>query len=73
MKLVINQYNPKLAENIIETKIPGNTKCIFCGAGMGLCAHCFSRDIYDYLQENDSEIAEVFLSRFDFDLRRSGC
>ena len=67
---MISQDDQKLAKNIVGTKIPGGTNCLFCGEGMGLCAHCFSKDIYEYLQENNPKIAEIFLSRFDFDLRR---
>ncbi len=46
-----------------------DTTCISCGQGMGLCAHCFSREIYEYLQEKDNTIAKEFASRFDFNLR----
>ncbi len=70
MKLVVKHYNPELAKNIVAVDFPGETKCLFCGDEMGLCAHCFTRDTYDYLLENDKELAEVFLTRFDFELRR---
>ena len=54
MKSMVQEYNPALAEEIIGFAIDGDTTCISCGQGMGLCAHCFSRDIYEYLQEKDS-------------------
>lgn len=70
MRLVISEHDPILAEQIHGLPIDGNTSCISCGKNMGLCAHCFSRDVYDYIHENNPSLAEEFLSRFDFDLRR---
>lgn len=49
----------------------GNVTCIRCHRSMGLCAHCFCRDIYDYLRDEKSPLATEFLSRFDFDLRKT--
>ena len=69
MQTVIKQYNPRLATDIIGIKIPGETKCLFCKEEMGLCAHCFSKDIYEELREEDPEFAEVFWSRFDLGIR----
>ncbi|MBI2146268.1 hypothetical protein HYU22_02940 [Candidatus Woesearchaeota archaeon] len=69
MKSMVQEYNPALAEEISGFAIEGDTTCISCGQGMGLCAHCFSREIYEYLQEKDAAIAKEFSSRFDFNLR----
>lgn len=70
MKVVVGEYNQSLAEEIHGCGIEGETPCIMCGKKMALCAHCFSRDVYDYLNEKDSNIAKEFVSRFDFDLRK---
>ncbi|MBT4651120.1 hypothetical protein HOC13_01210 [Candidatus Woesearchaeota archaeon] len=70
MKNMVGEYDTKLAKDIAGLNVEGETKCIFCGEGMGLCAHCFSKDIYEYLAEKNIKIAKEFLSRFDFDLRR---
>ena len=69
MKSMIQEHNPELAEEIAGFAIDGETVCISCGQGMGLCAHCFSRGIYEYLQEKNTFIAKEFASRFDFNLR----
>jgi len=69
MRTVIRQYNPKLAVNIIGMRMPGETKCLFCKEEMGLCAHCFTKDIHEELREKDPGFAEVFWSRFDWGIR----
>ena len=69
MRMVIGQHNPRLATEIMGIKIPGETKCLFCKEEMGLCAYCFSKDVYEDLREKDPEIAEMFWSRFDWGTR----
>jgi len=71
MKVMIGEYNSHLAKNIHGYRIDGDAVCIFCHQPMALCANCFSRDIYDYLHTKNKKIAKEFLSRFDFNLRRS--
>ena len=70
MRVVVQEYNPKLAQEITGCSIHGDTNCLFCGKGMALCAYCFTRGIYDFLEENDVMLAEEFASRFDFELRQ---
>ena len=70
MQYWLAENNPKLARNIKGYHLDGPTKCIFCGKGMSICAHCFSRDIYDYLEEKSQRLAKEFAARFDFDLRQ---
>jgi len=67
----LRQVNPDLAKDIRGYRLDGHTKCIFCGKGMSICAHCFSLDIYDYLADKDLELAQEFAARFDFELRKS--
>ena len=66
----ISELNPKLGNDIVGFDFSGPTKCLFCGNGMSICAHCYSRDIYEQLRAKNSKIAQEFLARFDFDLRR---
>lgn len=70
MKVMVGECNRKLAKKIAGFTVEGNTTCLSCGRKMGLCAHCFSRDIHQYLQENDALLAVEFLRRFDFELRK---
>ena len=70
MRVMVGQFDPTLAEDITGFDIEGDTQCIRCGRSMGLCAHCFSKDIYFFLEEKKSSLAEDFLANFDFDLRR---
>lgn len=66
----LRQTNPKLAKEVKGYHLDGDTRCIFCGKGMTICAHCFSMDIYDYLADNNLELATEFAARFDFELRK---
>ncbi len=70
MKKVIGEYNKVLAEEIFASNIPGETRCLFCGKGMALCARCFSKDVYSFLEQKDTGAAQEFLSRFDFEIRK---
>ncbi len=69
MRMVVQVERPDLAAEINGFRIEGDTTCISCGKGMGLCAHCFSKGIYEFLQENDSSLAKEFANQFDFNLR----
>ena len=70
MRSVVGESNSQLAKEIAGLNIDGETHCIFCGQGMGLCAPCFSKDVYEYLKEKDAKVAKAFLKNFDFDLRK---
>lgn len=70
MKILIGETYPGLANEIIPANIEGNTKCISCHKKMGLCAHCFSKDIYEYLADRNPAAAKEFCNRFDFELRK---
>ena len=71
MRTMVQEYRPELARKIRGFKVEGETCCILCGKNMGLCAHCFSEDIYEFLWDKDKLVAKEFLNRFDFDLRKS--
>ena len=43
-------------------------RCIICGSDMKICAHCFCKDIYDFLKAEILENTEDFVTSFNFDL-----
>jgi hypothetical protein len=47
----------------------GKVRCIFCGKRMGICAHCFSKDMYSIIVEKYPELAEEFIDTFNYGLR----
>ena len=47
------------------------THCILCNRDMSLCAHCYSREIYEMVLATMPELGEEFLQSFDFDLRQT--
>ena len=69
MKVMVSEYSPELAKDIVECDVEGETQCMHCGKNMGLCAHCFSRDVYEQLKEKNEAISDEFMARFDFNLR----
>jgi len=69
MREVVGESNLKLARSIKGIPTQGGTSCIFCGKEVGVCAHCFSRDVYEFLQEKNQRLAKLFQSQFDFNLR----
>lgn len=70
MVLSVSEQDPKLAGFINGFKVEGETKCISCGEKTGLCANCFSRDIYEFLTEKNPAVAKSFLGQFDYGLRK---
>ncbi len=70
MRAWLSEIAPSLSKEISGFGMDGEIACIFCGNSMSICAHCFSKDIYEQLKEKDAKIAREFMSRFDFDLRR---
>ncbi len=46
-----------------------STYCIFCRKSISLCAHCFSKEVHDMIQEQNQSLAAEFASLFDFNLR----
>ena len=70
MCVMFGEHDEKLSDVVSVCSIEGSTRCIKCNSGMGLCAHCFCRDVYEFLDEQKHPLAKEFLARFDFDLRR---
>ncbi|MBT4446473.1 hypothetical protein HOA92_02910 [archaeon] len=73
MKQMLGEIDPSLAEKIVTSNYAGDTHCIGCGSEMSLCAHCFSKDVYEQIKELNEVAAEEFLARFDYDLRVIYC
>jgi len=71
MVLSVSEQDPELAGLIDGFRVEGETICISCGDKTGLCANCFSRDIYEFLTEKNSAAAKNFLGQFDYDLRKN--
>ncbi len=71
MREVLAEQDPSLAAAIAGAAIEGDTVCILCGRSMGLCAYCFSRDMYVLVQHWNPALAAEFAARFDFDLRHN--
>ncbi len=71
MKVMVAEMDASLVSEIDSANIPGGTNCIRCSSEMGLCAHCYSKDVYYQIKDKNSEVAEQFLARFDFGLRES--
>lgn len=74
MRKLVSEYDASLTPWIQGCgEEEGQTFCLFCGNSMNLCAHCFSKEVYDFLLEKNPAVAEIFLNRFDFELRRELC
>lgn len=69
MRIAVGETSPKLSNLIQGFSTMGETTCIFCRKAVGLCAHCFSKDVYELLQGKNPSLAKVFRSEFDFELR----
>jgi hypothetical protein len=53
----------------VKTFEHANTSCIICNGSMNVCAHCYCKEIYTWLLENEYEVlAEKFLESFNFEL-----
>ena len=70
MKAWLGETHPELARTIDGGYVPGETNCLFCGQDMGICAHCYSKDVYEQLALSDESLAREFMARFDFQLRK---
>jgi hypothetical protein len=65
----IGHWRPELKSSMATPASTGYSRCMICGKGMSICAHCYSRDIYELIKEEFPWLAEEFIERFDFGLR----
>ena len=70
MKSWLSEVEPELASSIDGGYVPGETNCLFCGNDMGICAHCYSKDVYEQISLANKKLAKEFMARFDFQLRK---
>ena len=70
MRSWLHELKPKLAEQIDGFHLSGDVNCVLCGQGMSICAHCYSRDVYEQIALHNKKLAREFIARFDFDLRK---
>ena len=67
----IGYWRPELKTSLATPAASAESvRCMFCGKGMSICAHCYSRDIYDLIKEEFPWLAEEFIERFDFGLKK---
>lgn len=63
-------WNPDLDKILVTpSSDDGDVKCIICGSRMSICAHCYSRDVHDFIAENDPDKREEFIDTFNYGLR----
>lgn len=43
-------------------------KCAICSQNMNVCSHCFSKEVYDKLLDEDELLAGQFLTSFDYEI-----
>lgn len=61
MRLVSELY--ELAEDAAARDGPA---CLFTKLPMGVCSHCFTRHVHDWVSGTLPELAQEFLERFTF-------
>ncbi len=73
MQMMVSEYDGEIAELLQPSALEATEGiiCLFCRKTMNRCAHCVSKDIYLFLEEKNPELADEFMGRFDFDLRRT--
>ena len=62
---ITNTFAKKLA-TVATLWMDGASWCIICGKEMGVCAHCYSADVFDEVREEYPELEEEFLTHFNY-------
>ncbi len=44
------------------------SNCIICKRDMGVCRHCFTKEVFNLIQENNPKLEEDFLRQFNYEL-----
>ncbi|MBT4539196.1 hypothetical protein HOI26_01335 [Candidatus Woesearchaeota archaeon] len=71
MRLTLGNEVASFTAQLAEVDVGGDTNCLFCKQKMGLCAHCYSKDMYDLLQLKNPLLGKEFLKHFDFEIREA--
>ena len=69
IKQEIISWHPELGKTLVTPTFDSGVNCMFCGRNMSICAHCYSRDVYQYLITENTVLAEEFLETFDYGLK----
>ena len=78
MSIWLNEVKPhivnELKEKTNEISFGLNTvgACILCKKDMNLCAYCYTEHIFNWLIDNNRELAKKFITYFNFDLEHRG-
>ena len=70
----VNEKQPSLVRVLkrvgdsVKTFDVDNTHCIICKRSMNICPHCYCLEIYQWLKDNETDLAGNFLERFNFEL-----
>ena len=70
MRAWIAEVSPDMVMDVDGFSMDGDVSCLFCGNSISICAHCYSKDVYEQLALKDKKLATEFMARFDFDLRK---
>ena len=46
--------------------------CILCNKDMNVCTYCYTEYIFNWLVDNNKDLAEKFMTYFNFDLEHRG-
>src|SRR3989338_4690769 len=57
MRSLLEEHDPFLSYQIRGFNWESGVPCIRCGQLMNVCAYCFSNDIFDFVQEQNQELA----------------
>lgn len=74
MQYWILERDPFLADSFrnsgkLETETYNEeTTCVICGNNMNMCAHCFCKDVLEWLTEKNTELGREFEKHFDFEI-----
>ncbi len=78
MSIWLNEIKPdlvnKLKEKTNEVSFEFDTvgECILCNKDINLCAYCYTEHIFNWLIDNNRELAKKFITYFNFDLEHRG-
>jgi hypothetical protein len=70
MRAWIAEVSPEMVMDVDGFSMDGDVSCLFCHQSISICAHCYSKDVYEQLALKDKKLAREFMARFDFDLRK---
>ena len=73
MEVWLSETNPKLIKDVkdivryYELMNP-ISKCVLCGKDMGVCRHCFTKEVFDLIKQHSPKLEEEFIRQFNYEL-----